>query len=245
MPKIPMPPRRIANLKNALAHRSQHSSLKTLVKNSGLGWEHRRCRAGLRVRVSKRLDQAGASAIHPKKASRLKSRLAKARTSNGRRQVVRAAAKKTDAPAGNGPSDHARRGVLFGVVESGVSCSHLRPAAVIGLSFVRRGLASRKLAFLIESRPGNAVEERVPGAPGSSRSPLADSPYSSQTSFEHPVPDSPKAVKPRDPKAGVRVQRFLCCATLGPDFATSPCRDVGLRFSGGRRRECWRRPTFS
>lgn len=67
--------------KRRLLNRSQHSSLRTLVKKFRTGLE---AAAGdspvvTLAEVSKRLDQAGAKRlIHPKKASRLKSRLAKA-----------------------------------------------------------------------------------------------------------------------------------------------------------------------
>lgn len=64
--------------KRRLQNRSQTASLKTLVKKykAGLGTT---TPAVTLSEVSKRLDQAGAKRlIHPKKASRLKSRLAKA-----------------------------------------------------------------------------------------------------------------------------------------------------------------------
>ncbi|MBM3970119.1 MAG: 30S ribosomal protein S20 [Planctomycetes bacterium] len=67
--------------KRRLLNRSQHSSLKTLVKKfrTGLGAAASASSAVTLAEVSKRLDQAGAKRlIHPKKASRLKSRLAKA-----------------------------------------------------------------------------------------------------------------------------------------------------------------------
>lgn len=69
--------------KRRLLNRSQHSSLKTLVKKfrTGLGATATEGAAPAVTlsEVSKRLDQAGAKRlIHPKKASRLKSRLAKA-----------------------------------------------------------------------------------------------------------------------------------------------------------------------
>lgn len=64
--------------KRRLQNRSQTSSLKTLVKKykTGLGTTTPTVTLS---EVSKRLDQAGAKRlIHPNKASRLKSRLAKA-----------------------------------------------------------------------------------------------------------------------------------------------------------------------
>ena len=67
--------------KRRLLNRSQHSSLKTLVKKFRTGLEAAASDspAVTLAEVSKRLDQAGAKRlIHPKKASRLKSRLAKA-----------------------------------------------------------------------------------------------------------------------------------------------------------------------
>ena len=66
--------------KRRLQNRSQTASLKTLVKKfkTGLGTASDSPAVTL-AQVSKRLDQAGAKRlIHPKKASRLKSRLAKA-----------------------------------------------------------------------------------------------------------------------------------------------------------------------
>ncbi|GDY10391.1 MAG: 30S ribosomal protein S20 [Planctomycetota bacterium] len=73
--------------KRRLLNRSQHSSLRTLVKKfrtslgattEGAATEGAAPAVTL-SEVSKRLDQAGAKRlIHPKKASRLKSRLAKA-----------------------------------------------------------------------------------------------------------------------------------------------------------------------
>ena len=69
--------------KRRLLNRSQHSSLRTLVKKFRTGLEATTTEvaapAVTLAEVSKRLDQAGAKRlIHPKKASRLKSRLAKA-----------------------------------------------------------------------------------------------------------------------------------------------------------------------
>ncbi len=67
--------------KRRLLNRSQHSSLRTLVKKfrTGIGAAADAAPAVTLAEVSKRLDQAGAKRlIHPKKASRLKSRLAKA-----------------------------------------------------------------------------------------------------------------------------------------------------------------------
>lgn len=67
--------------KRRLQNRSQTASLKTLVKKfkTGLGAAADAAPAVTLAEVSKRLDQAGAKRlIHPKKASRLKSRLAKA-----------------------------------------------------------------------------------------------------------------------------------------------------------------------
>ena len=67
--------------KRRLLNRSQHSSLRTLVKKfrTGLEVAASESPAVTLAEVSKRLDQAGAKRlIHPKKASRLKSRLAKA-----------------------------------------------------------------------------------------------------------------------------------------------------------------------
>ncbi len=68
--------------KRRLLNRSQHSSLRTLVKKfrTSLGATTEGAAPAVTLaEVSKRLDQAGAKRlIHPKKASRLKSRLAKA-----------------------------------------------------------------------------------------------------------------------------------------------------------------------
>ncbi len=69
--------------KRRLQNRSQHASLKTLVKKFRTSLTTTAGEAPVAAvtlsEVSKRLDQAGAKRlIHPKKASRLKSRLAKA-----------------------------------------------------------------------------------------------------------------------------------------------------------------------
>ena len=66
--------------KRRLQNRSQTASLKTLVKKFKTGLETASDSPAVTLaQVSKRLDQAGAKRlIHPKKASRLKSRLAKA-----------------------------------------------------------------------------------------------------------------------------------------------------------------------
>lgn len=69
--------------KRRLQNRSQHASLKTLVKKFRNSLEATGSDAPAATvtlsEVSKRLDQAGAKRlIHPNKASRLKSRLAKA-----------------------------------------------------------------------------------------------------------------------------------------------------------------------
>ena len=66
--------------KRRLQNRSQMSSLKTLVKKFRTGLADPAAVSAVPLtEVSKRLDQAGAKRlIHPKKASRLKSRLAKA-----------------------------------------------------------------------------------------------------------------------------------------------------------------------
>jgi small subunit ribosomal protein S20 len=69
--------------KRRLQNRSQTSSLKTLIKKFRTGLEASGSEAPAATitlgEVSKRLDQAGAKRlIHPNKASRLKSRLAKA-----------------------------------------------------------------------------------------------------------------------------------------------------------------------
>ena len=64
-----------------MQNRSQTASLRTLVKKfkTGLEATDAASPAVTLSEVSKRLDQAGAKRlIHPKKASRLKSRLAKA-----------------------------------------------------------------------------------------------------------------------------------------------------------------------
>ena len=69
--------------KRRLQNRSQHASLKTLIKKfrtslDATGSDAPKATVTL-SEVSKRLDQAGAKRlIHPNKASRLKSRLAKA-----------------------------------------------------------------------------------------------------------------------------------------------------------------------
>ena len=66
--------------KRRLQNRSQTASLKTLVKKFKVGLETTSDSSAVTLsEVSKRLDQAGAKRlIHPKKASRLKSRLTKA-----------------------------------------------------------------------------------------------------------------------------------------------------------------------
>lgn len=66
--------------KRRLQNRSQTASLKTLVKKFKIGLGAASGSSAVTLpEVSKRLDQAGAKRlIHPNKASRLKSRLAKA-----------------------------------------------------------------------------------------------------------------------------------------------------------------------
>ena len=69
--------------KRRLQNRSQHASLKTLIKKFRTGLDTTGSDAPAATvtlgEVSKRLDQAGAKRlIHPNKAARLKSRLAKA-----------------------------------------------------------------------------------------------------------------------------------------------------------------------
>ena len=65
--------------KRRLQNRSQMSSLKTLVKKFKTGLTDATATAVPLAEVSKRLDQAGdKNLIHKNKASRLKSRLAKA-----------------------------------------------------------------------------------------------------------------------------------------------------------------------
>ena len=71
--------------KRRLQNRSQHASLKTLIKKFRTSLDATATASDAPVatvtlsEVSKRLDQAGAKRlIHPNKASRLKSRLAKA-----------------------------------------------------------------------------------------------------------------------------------------------------------------------
>ena len=70
--------------KRRLQNRSQHASLKTLIKKfrtslDTTGSDAPAATAVTLGEVSKRLDQAGAKRlIHPNKAARLKSRLAKA-----------------------------------------------------------------------------------------------------------------------------------------------------------------------
>ena len=77
--------------KRRLQNRSQTASLKTLIKKFKTGLEADAASPAVTLaEVSKRLDQAGGKRlIHPKKASRLKSRLAKAQN----KQVAAAAAK--------------------------------------------------------------------------------------------------------------------------------------------------------
>ncbi len=69
--------------KRRLQNRSQHASLKTLIKKFRTSLDTTGGEAPVATvtlgEVSKRLDQAGAKRlIHPNKAARLKSRLAKA-----------------------------------------------------------------------------------------------------------------------------------------------------------------------
>lgn len=65
--------------KRRLQNRSQYASLKTLVKKFRTSLTSSDSPAVTLSDVSKRLDQAGSKRlIHPNKASRLKSRLAKA-----------------------------------------------------------------------------------------------------------------------------------------------------------------------
>ena len=65
--------------KRRLLNRSQISSLRTVIKKFRTGLENGAVATVPLTEVSKRLDQAGSKRlIHPNKASRLKSRLAKA-----------------------------------------------------------------------------------------------------------------------------------------------------------------------